>query len=265
MDTSFWLKLGSSFLVGSAWVTLSTVAAERYGTKIGGLIGGLPSTVIVTLFFIGLTQTPLVAVSATTIIPLSMSCTGLFMVVYLFFARRGLRVGLAIALLIWFCLSGLLVGLDIRDVRISILGWVCLAVGCFLVVEKGMKIPSRIRVKAHYTTTQIVYRAVFGGAVITFAVLMGKLGGPLLGGIFATFPAMFLSTLVITYRVGGADFSRAVGKSLLVSGIATVPIYALAVRFLYPWAGLGLGTLLAILVSLGAGYLTFLFMRAGMS
>jgi len=62
------------FLGGAApGVTLSTIAAERFGSKIGGLIGGLPSTVIVTLFFIGLTQTPQVAASATTIIPLSMS------------------------------------------------------------------------------------------------------------------------------------------------------------------------------------------------
>ena len=265
MDASFWLKLLSSFLVGSAWVTLSTIAAERFGSKIGGLIGGLPSTVIVTLFFIGLTQTPQVAASATTIIPLSMSCTGMFMVVYLFLARRSLGVGLVIALVVWFCLSGLLLALNIRDVRIAVLGWVCFAVGSLVVVEKGMEIPSRTRVQTHYTAAQIAFRAMFGGTVIAFAVLMGKLGGPLLGGIFATFPAMFLSTLVITYRVGGADFSRAVGKSLLVSGIATVPPYALAVRFLYPWAGLGLGTLLAILVSLGVGYLTFLFMRARMS
>lgn len=265
MDASFWLKLGLSFLVGGTWVTLSTIAAERYGSKIGGLIGGLPSTVIVTLLFIGLTQTPQVAVSTTTVIPLSMSCTGLFMVTYLFFARRGLHVGLGMALLVWFCLSSLLLALNVRDVRISILGWVCVATGLFLVVEKGMRIPSQIKEKKHYTAAQIAFRAVFGGVVIAFAVLMGKLGGPLLGGIFATFPAMFLSTLVITYRVGGADFSRAVGKSLLVSGIATVPPYALAVRFLYPWAGLGLGTLLAILVSLGIGYFTFLFMRARMS
>jgi len=265
MDASFWLKLGLSFLVGSTWVTLSTSAAERYGSKIGGLIGGLPSTVIVTLFFIGLTQTPLAAVRATTIIPLSMSCTGLFMVTYLFFARRGLPVGLTIALLVWFCLASILVALDIQDIRVSILGWLCLAASCLLIVEKGMKISSRVRVQAHYTMAQIIYRALFGGTVVAFAVLMGKLGGPVLGGAFATFPAMFSSTLVITHRVGGADFARAIGKSLLASGLVTVPIYALAVRFLYPWAGLGLGTLLAILVSLGAGYLTFLFMRARMS
>jgi len=79
-----------------------------------------------------------------------------------------------IALVVWFCLSGLLLALDIRDVRIAVLGWVCFAVGSLVVVEKGMKIPSRTRVQTHYTAAQITFRAMFGGTVIAFAVLMGK-------------------------------------------------------------------------------------------
>jgi hypothetical protein len=39
METSFWIKLGLSFAVGRAWVTMSSIAAERYGSKIGGLNG----------------------------------------------------------------------------------------------------------------------------------------------------------------------------------------------------------------------------------
>jgi hypothetical protein len=265
MDLTFWFKLGLGFFVGGAWVTLSTVSAERFGSKIGGLIGGLPSTTVLTLLFIGLTQTPQVAASATIIIPLSMSCTGLFMVIYLFLARHGLLTGLSIALLVWFGLAILLVMLNIRNLWLPIFGWAILSVGYFLVVEKGMQIPSRLTVKVHYTKAQIIYRALFGGAVIVFAVLMGKLGGPLFGGVFATFPAMFLSTLVISYRVGGADFSRAIGKSLLVSGMVTVPIYALMVGFFYPRVGLGIGTLLAVFLSICTAYLTYLFMRARMS
>jgi hypothetical protein len=76
---------------------------------------------------------------------------------------------------------------------------------------------------------------------------------------------MFFSTLVITYRMGGADFSRAIGKSLLMSGMVTVPIYALAVGFLYPRVGMGIGTLIALLLAAGAAYLTYLFIRIRMS
>jgi hypothetical protein len=58
MDASFWIKLFLGFIVGSIWVTLTTVSAERFGSKVGGLIGGLPSTVVIALLFIGLTQSP---------------------------------------------------------------------------------------------------------------------------------------------------------------------------------------------------------------
>ena len=89
MEISFWYKLGLSFVVGSVWVTLSTITAERYGSKIGGLIGGLPSTAVVALLFIGFTQTPLAASEATTIMPLAQGFNGLFIIVYLLLVRRG--------------------------------------------------------------------------------------------------------------------------------------------------------------------------------
>ena len=57
MDTSFWLKLILGFIVGSLWVTLTTVSAERFGSKVGGLIGGLPSTVVIALLDIMFTLT----------------------------------------------------------------------------------------------------------------------------------------------------------------------------------------------------------------
>ena len=261
MDASFWLKLALSFIVGSIWVTLTTIAAERYGSKIGGLIGGLPSTVVIALLFIGITQSPLVASQATTVMPLAQGLNGLFVLTYMLLIRRGLAAGLVSALLVWLIQSMLLLWLNLRQFGISILGWLLLLSLCYLIVEKWMKIASSGRVSVSYLPSQIAWRALFGGAVIAFAVFMGKLGGPLLGGIFGSFPAMFLSTLVITYRSGGAELARAVGKALLISGLINVPLYEIVVRYSYPRLGLGLGTALAVVFSLGTGYLTYLFMK----
>ncbi len=128
-----------------------------------------------------------------------------------------------------------------------------------------MKVPSQGKYVISYPPTQLVWRALFGGAVIALAIFMGKLRGPLLGGIFGSFPAMFLSTLVITYLAAGPDFSRSVGKSLLISGLINVPLYEIMVRFLYPNVGLALGTILALMFSLSTGYVTFLFMKKRLS
>lgn len=258
----FLFKLALSFITGAAWVTLSTLASERYGSKVGGLIGGLPSTVVVSLLFIGLTQTPGVAAQATTLVPVTMGVDGLFIVAYLLMVRAGLLTGLWSGLAVWLVLASLLAASGIQSLWVSIVGWLVLGSACILWVEKGMRIASRGRQAVAYTPWQIGGRALFGGTVIALAVLAGKLGGPLLGGIFATFPAMFISTLAITYRTGGAEFSRAVAKTLMVSGLINVPIYALVVRVTYPWAGLVYGTGIALLVTAGSAYLTYLFIQS---
>ncbi len=265
MDASFWLKLLLGFIVGSFWVTLTTISAERFGSKVGGLIGGLPSTVVIALLFIGLTQSPEVAAQTTTVMPLAQGLNGLFVITFMLFIPHGLWAGLLSALLLWFSQSMLLYLLDIQLFWVSILGWLILLVFCFIAVEKWMKVPSQGRLVISYPPVHLLWRALFGGGVIALAILMGKIGGPLLGGIFGSFPAMFLSTLVITYNSSGPGFCRSVGKSLLISGLVNVPLYEIMVRLLYPTVGLGLGTLLALMFSLGTGYLTFLFMKTRLS
>jgi len=262
VDASFWLKLGLSFFVGSLWVTLTTLIAERFGSKVGGLIGGLPSTVVIALLFIGFTQSPQDAAQATTVMPIAQGLNGLFILTFMVLIPRGLWIGLLGALLVWFTQSTLLYLIDIQAFWVSLTGWLILLLLCYGVLEKWRRISSRGKVRVSYPSSQLIWRALFGGAVIALAVFMGKLGGAMLGGIFGSFPAMFLSTLVITYRSGGSDFSRAMGKSLLISGLINVPLYEIAVRFLYPAVGLGPGTVLALLFSLGTGYLTYQFMKA---
>jgi hypothetical protein len=262
MDASFWIKLALSFLVGSLWVTFTTLSAERFGSKVGGLIGGLPSTVVIALLFIGLTQSPLVAAQATTIMPFAQGLNGLFVITFIRLIQRGLVKSLFFSLLVWIVQSTLLYLLDIQVFWLSLVGWLIMLAFCYMVVEKWMKISSHGKLSISYPSSQLIWRALFGGMVIALAVFMGKIGGPLLGGIFGSFPAMFLSNLVITSKTGGADFSRSVGKSLLISGLINVPIYEIAVRVLYPQLGLIFGTIFAILFSLGSGYLTFRFMRS---
>jgi hypothetical protein len=265
MDASFWIKLFLGFIVGSIWVTLTTVSAERFGSKVGGLIGGLPSTVVIALLFIGLTQSPQIAADTTTVMPLVQGLNGLFVLTFMLFIPRGLWAGLLSALFLWFFQSTLLYLLNIQLFWISLLGWLILLVFSYLTAEKWMKIPSHGRLTITYPPSQLIWRALFGGGIIALAIFMGKIGGPLLGGIFGSFPAMFLSTLVITFKTSGPGFSRSVGKSLLISGLINVPLYEIMIRFLYPIVGLGLGTALALLFSLGSGYLTFLFMKARLS
>ncbi|PWB50190.1 MAG: hypothetical protein C3F13_17130 [Anaerolineales bacterium] len=265
MDASFWLKISLSFVVGSLWVTLTTLSAERFGSKVGGLIGGLPSTVVIALLFIGITQSPAIAAEATTSMPLAQGLNGLFVLVFILIIRRGLSAALITSLLVWFINATILYLLDLQSFLVSLAGWLILLAFSYLAVERWMRISSQGKQTISYQPSQLVWRALFGGSVISLAVIMGKLGGPLLGGIFGSFPAMFLSTLVITARTGGGDFSRSVGKSMLVSGLINVPIYEIMVRALYPSIGLGWATLISLLGSMATGYLTYRFITTRMT
>ena len=53
IDSSFLFQIILSCVVGSLWVLLTTLLADRFGSKLGGFIGGLPSTAAVSFFFIG--------------------------------------------------------------------------------------------------------------------------------------------------------------------------------------------------------------------
>jgi uncharacterized membrane protein (GlpM family) len=264
MDISFWSKLGLSFIIGSLWVILTTVSSEHFGSKVGGLIGGLPSTVVIALFFIGYSQSPSIAAQATTIMPFAQGLNGIFVLCFMLLTQWGLGLAITGSLAIWLIQSTILYLLHIQLFWISLLGWLFLLLACILVLLKWWNIPSTIKLKVSYPGSQFVWRGLFGGAVIALAVLIGKLGGPLPAGIFGSFPAIFLSTLVITYHTGGSEFSRSVGKSLLISGLINVPLYEIVVRYLYPQVGLMIGTGLAILFSLGTGYATYQFITVRM-
>ncbi len=257
----FWFKLLQSFLAGSIWVTVTTLIAERYGSRVGGFIGGLPSTIILALFFIGITQSASAAVAATTVVPLMMGFNGIFMVVYLMNLKHGFGPGLGSALAVWVILAGFLVMVNVNSFILSVTVWIILIVLCYLAVEKFARIPAHGKIQVHYTFNQILFRGLFAGILIAFAVFMSKIGGPLLGGIFAVFPAIFISTIVITYRSGGRDFSRAVVKTLTLSGMINVGLYAIAVRYYYAWQGLAVGTMMAIITAMILSYAVFKILR----
>lgn len=249
----FITKLVLSFLVGGTWVTIATLIADRYGTKLGGLITGLPSTILFSLFFIGWTQSPSVAVEATTIVPIIGAVNALFLVAYIFLVRTNFWLALFGSVLIWTVLSFTLVLLRFSNFALSLIIYIILVLISYFIIEKGIRVKSEIAQKTKNTFGTLIFRGLFSGFIVVLAVVMGKIGGPLLGGMFAVFPAMFLSTLLITYFSHGSLFSSAVMKVALLSAVSVV-LYGVLVRYTYIPFGLWWGTLISIIISFSAAY-----------
>jgi len=258
MDSLFLLKLVLSFIVGSLWITAGTVLAEKYGTKVGGFIAGLPSTILISLFFIAWTQSLEVAVEATTIIPVIGGINCLFILTYIFLVKINFWLALCGALFVWSALSSWLVAIQFNNFALSLMLYVSLLVISYHIVEKAAKVKSESGRVIRYTVSIMVFRGLFSGCIIVLAVVLSKIGGPLLGGMFAMFPAMFIGTLFITFFSHGASFSSAVMKASIIGAISVV-LYGVTVRYTYIPLGLWQGTVISIAVSFGSGFFVHRF------
>ncbi|MBM3253918.1 MAG: DUF3147 family protein [Candidatus Omnitrophica bacterium] len=261
----FYLKLILAFTVGALWITSATVIAERFGTKIGGIITGIPSTIVVSLFFIGWTQSPQIASTATGIVPAIMGLDALFTALYIVLSKNKLYVSIGLPLLLWFVLSYFFVFLKLDNFFLSLTSFAILFIFSYVLLEKMVKVKSQGQRKVTLNIKQISFRALLSGTIIACAVIMTKAGGPVWGGVFASFPAIMLSTMVITYLAKGRNFSVAVMKVVMVSGSINVVIYSTAVRYLYPVFGLIPGTVYSFMISLLTSYLMYEILKRRMS
>lgn len=257
-----WIQVLASFAAGGAWIAVVTLAADHMGSAWGGFLSGLPSTVLVAFFFIGIAQGKEAVVRATDVFLFAYAVTGLFLIVFAVFSKRRFWPGLGGALAVWFTLAALISLLKPDNFALAgalyaavfLAGWAALAI--------GVRPPTAGRQPFRHSAGQVAGRAVFGGLMIALAVLTSKAGGPLYGGIFAGFPAVFLSTLVIVHRSRGPAFARAMAFPMFVTGMTTIGVFGTAIRFFVPAGGVAGGTALAFLAAMVSALLPFVvFMK----
>ena len=258
MDSAFVFKLFLSFIIGGLWTVMATVVADKYGSKIGGLIAGLPSTGLFSLFFMGWTLGPSFAAAATTVMPAVIGIEYIFVILYIVLSRKNFWFGLAIALLSWFVFALGFVSLHITSFDLSLLVYTILLILSYVLIEHVIRVPSVKGKAISYAPSTILLRGLLSGTVVVAAVVLGKVGGPLLGGAFSAFPAGFTSTIIITYFSQGVGFSAATMKSATYCLISLV-IHSIMVHVTYVPLGIYWGTLISILVSFTSGYLVYKF------
>jgi hypothetical protein len=262
MTGTFTLKLALSFLLGGLWVTAASVAAERLGSKIGGVVGGLPSTAVVAYGFIAWTQGAQAAYAATTVFPLAFAVNAFYLVAYAATSPRGLWAGIGAALLTWLAGEALVLWLDTRSLWISIAAWIAALVVAYLALERWLQVRSHEQVVIRYTTGQMLGRAAFAGGIVALAILGSRVGGPTWGSIFASFPALYTSTLILVSRSAGVAFSRSLTTPLTVSSLVNVTVFVLAFRSVVLQLALGWALAAAYGVAMVSAYGTYVFIKS---
>lgn len=249
------LQIALSFLVAGLWIGTATLAGERLGSRLAGLITNLPSTILVTLLFIALTRGPGYAAAAAASATLGMGLCILFLVTFILAVPRGLGWALGLSFGAWLLAAWLVNLLPPPTLARGVLLFLLVNALAVLVLERLLAIPPVPQRPRPFSAGLLAGRALFAGSVVAGAVTAAQLAPPSLAGILSCFPAMYSSSLVILARSQGPAFARASGKAMVFSA-SSIIVYAAAVAALFPRVGPWLGTALGF--ALAALYLALL-------
>jgi len=236
------------FVLSAVIIILITIIAERYGTKTGGILGTIPSTIIVAFVFISLNRGVYFASQSAVVVPAEMGVNLVFLFIFAILSYRSMYIAITTSLTVWILLTSLLFVLSLENIFVSIAIYAAALIFTFMVLERVKKTPSIGSVAVRYTPMKIILRGLLAGTVIAIAVFLSNIGA-VLSGIFSVFPAIFLSTMLISLREHGPNFADGIAKSMIF-GSQSVMIYAAAIYFFYPLYGVVLGSIFAFGISI---------------
>lgn len=258
---AFWLRVVLSFSLGGLAVALFTTAAERLGSRVGGLLLSFPVKVTIALVLIGLNEGVDVASEAAGATPLGLGVNLVFLAATALFVRRlDPWPALAAAIAVWLAVGLLAILLVPARAPWVALAWILPATVALLVVPRAPGVRPRRREGDTFGVPGLLARAAGAGTIVALSVVLARYGGPVFGGLAAVFPSGWITTMVILTRHHGPDFTAATVRVMVAGSLAPVA-FGLAVWRLYPTLGVLGGTLASMAIALVASLCVAVFLR----
>lgn len=236
------------FILSAIIVVIIMFIAEKYGTKIGGILGTLPSTIVIALVFLAINKDINFASKSASVIPAELGINILFLIIFAILIFRSVIIAFFISISVWMILSILIIIINLNNIWISITIYLISLILALIILENIKKIKSIKNVNYHYNKKKIILRGLIAGIVISIAILLSNIGA-IISGIFSVFPAIIISTMLISYKEYGPNFSAGMAKSMII-GISSVAVYATSVHFLYPIYDIIFGSFISYLSSI---------------
>ena len=236
---------------------LATVAVERLGGVVGGVLGSAPTTIVPTAIgFWHAAEHRTDFIAALAIVPVGMLINGAFLTCWRIFPprlstlsnRNRLVLTTAGSLTVWAVVAGGAVVASRYSMVSSgeavfigaVAGCIALALG-FVMCRR---LPPAPRGTRHVSPAVLFARGIAAAIAIGLAMWIGKLGHPIAAGMTSVFPAIFLTTMVATWISQGDRVpTGAVGPMLL--GSISISVYAWIALASLPEFGSVLGSLIA--------------------
>jgi uncharacterized membrane protein (GlpM family) len=198
----FWYGLALKMALTAAVVVAVSVTVERSGPFIGALIAALPTAAGAAYIILALEHPPdFIAASAIGSAAATASVS-IFAYAYTVLAqRRGLVASLALAIMVWFAGAAAL----------RLVTWTPLTALMLNVAVFGVTVPLSWRYRTHgapkkfiRTRFDIPLRALSAAIVVAVVTTASSAIGSFASGMFAVFPIVMASTVIILHpRVGG--------------------------------------------------------------
>ena len=267
-----WASILVSAVLAGLVATAVTVAIERWGGLIGGLLGTAPSTIVpagIGLYMAGGEEE---LVSSMMVVPVGMLLNALFLGAWLVLPRwfvnssRPLMWTTVGALAcwgvlgfgVWFLLQNTRFGVMFTEQELAAVGLVLLLVTAVWFNRRPHPTPKGNNA---VSTTVLLARGSMAAAAIGVAVWMAGLGYPLLAGLASVFPAIFLTSMVALWLAQGPTVPQGAAGPMMLGG-ASVAVYANVAMWSMPAFGAVLGSLVAWLAAvLGWSIPAFLVLR----
>ena len=233
---------------------LVTVAIEKFGGFIGGVLGTVPSTIIPAAAGVYALEGDDSLTASMSVVPIGMLINGVFLGVWIILPkyiasdRLKLPITVVSSLLTWAILAllGLIIAREVTDGTVSevTLGTIGLVLLTILAIM--FNLTNRAAPKGLNKVPIIILsiRGIAAGLAIAACLVLAEIGLPFVAGLASAFPAIFLTSMVALWLSQGPQVPQGAAAPMMLGG-ASVSVYALLAMWSLPSFGIFIGSIIA--------------------
>ena len=233
---------------------LVTVAIEKFGGFIGGVLGTVPSTIIPAAAGVYALEGDESLTASMSVVPIGMLINGVFLGVWIILPkyiasdRLKLPITVVSSLLTWGILALLsliiareVTGGTISEMTLGMIGLVLLAILAIMFNLSNRAAPKGLN-KVPIIILSI--RGIAAGLAIAACLVLAEIGLPFVAGLASAFPAIFLTSMVALWLSQGPQVPQGAAAPMMLGG-ASVSVYALLAMWSLPSFGIFIGSIIA--------------------
>jgi len=242
-----------SALFAGIVATAVTVAIEKWGGLVGGLLGTVPSTIVPAGIGMYVAGGEEVLVVSMSVVPLGMLLNALFLGAWVVIPRwfpdaPYLLVLTTVGSLGFWSLLGMVFLVAVDELttylslqQLAVSGLMLLFITAIVFNRRPQPTPKGTN---RVSTMVLVARGVMAATAIGIAVGFSGLGFPTLAGLASVFPAIFLTSMLALWLAQGPTVPQGAAGPMMLGG-ASVAVYANIAMWSLPAYGALLGSLIA--------------------